>query len=87
MPNHKWTTEDDLMIFFIHKFGLENSPINRKEDIATKIGVTLGSINYRLGNFKALDGIGKATHFAKLSFEVHKKYAHLSEQELKKLAF
>ena len=86
MPNHKWTIEDDFMILFIHKFGIESSPLD-KEGIAKEIGVSLGSVSYRIGNFKAIDGIGKATHFAKLSFEVHKKYSSLSKQELKRLAF
>lgn len=86
MPNHKWTKEDDLMIFFIHKFGIDNCPLSKNE-IATKIGVSLGSVSYRIGNFKALEGIGKATHYAKLSAEVLKNYSALSEQELKELAF
>ena len=86
MNKHTWTKQDDLMILFVHKFGLKNSPLT-KQEIANKIGVSLGSVNYRLGNFKAIDGIGKITHFAKLSLEVHQKYSNLSEQGLKQLAF
>ena len=86
MPNHTWTEQDDIMILFVRKFGIENSPLT-KQDIADKIGVSLGSVSYRIGNFKAIDGIGKATHFAKLSKEVHEKYSNLNESELKQLAF
>ena len=86
MPKHTWTAQDDLMILFVHKFGIENSPLT-KQEMADKIGVSLGSASYRIGNFKAIDGIGKATHFAKLSQEVQKKYSSLNELELKHLAF
>jgi hypothetical protein len=86
MPNHTWTEKDDLMILFIQKFGIENSPLT-KQEIANRIGVTLGSVNYRIGNFKAIDGTGNATHFSKLSQRVHQNYSALSEQELRELAF
>lgn len=86
MSNHTWTEKDDLLILFVHKFGIENSPLT-KQEIADKIGATRGSVNYRIGNFKAIDGIGNVTHFTKLSLAVHQKYSTLSEIELKKLAF
>jgi len=86
MSNHTWTKQDDLMILFVHKFGIKKSPLTKKE-IAKIIGVSLGSVSYRIGNFKAIDGIGKATHYAKLSLTVHSKYSDLNEMELSQLAF
>ena len=86
MKKHKWIEKDDLMVLFIHKYGIEKCPLT-KQEIADKIGTSLGSVNYRIGNFKAIEGIGNATHYAKLSEYVYKKYYDLSEIELKKLAF
>ena len=86
MANHIWIKSDDLMVLFVHKFGIENSPLT-KQEIAEKIGVSLGSVSYRLGNFKAIDGEGKATNFAKLSDLVAKEYIALNMQELKNVAF
>ncbi len=86
MSNHTWTEKDDLMILFVHKFGIENSPLTIQE-IADKIGATRGSVNRRIANFKFIDGIGNASHVTRLSRAVHKKYSTLSELELKKLAF
>lgn len=74
------------MILYVHKFGYANSPLS-KQQIAHKIGVSTGSVNYRLGNFKAIEGIGKATHYAKLSLAVYERYSKLSETELRKVAF
>jgi hypothetical protein len=86
MPNHTWILKDDLMILYVYKFGFDRCPLTRQE-MADRIGVSLGSLNYRIGNFNAIDGIGNATHFAKLSQMVHERYSTLSEEKLKKLAF
>jgi hypothetical protein len=86
MNKHTWTEKDDLMILYIYKYGIENSPLTKAE-IADKIGVSLGSVSYRIGNFKAIDGIGNATHYAKLSFNVKSQYSNLSQEALKEKAF
>jgi hypothetical protein len=86
MPKHIWTEKDDLMILFVHKFGIESSPLT-KQQIADKIGVTVSSLTWRIGNFKAIDGKGKATNFAKLSEEIYKKYSNLVNAELRQQAF
>lgn len=31
MPKHIWTEKDNLMILFIHKFGIENSRLNKQQ--------------------------------------------------------
>jgi predicted transcriptional regulator len=86
VANHTWVEKDDIIIFFLCKFGIESCPLS-KQEIADKIGVSLGSVSYRVGNFKAISGVGNATNFAKLSLEVHEKYSNLSMQDLKSLAF
>ncbi len=86
MSNHTWTVKDDLMILFVHKFCIENSPLTIQE-IADKIGTTIASVNFRIGNFRAIDGIGRLTHVTNLSRAVHKEYSSLSELELKQRAF
>ncbi len=86
MPNHQWTLKDDLKILYIYKYGISNCCYSRNE-IAEIIGVSVGSVGYRIANFKAIEGIGSATHFSILSEEVHGKYNNLPEPALKQLAF
>lgn len=86
MKRHSWIEKDDIMTLYIYKFGLQNIPFS-KQDIANKIGVSVGSLNFRIGNFKAIEGIGKATHFSKLSLKVYNTYSHYNEEELRKIAF
>lgn len=86
MPNHTWVEEDDLMILFVHKYGINNCPLTRQE-IANRIGVSLGSVSYRIGNFNAIEGDGAATHIAKLSYDIYERYSALPMQQLRELAF
>lgn len=86
MPNHTWIQEDDLMVLFVHLYGVEISPLS-KQQIAETIGVSLGSLSYRLGNFRAIDGEGAAIHFAQLSQDVCDQYSALPMQQLRELAF
>lgn len=86
MKKHSWIEKDDIMILYIYNFGIQNIPFS-KQDIANKIGVSVGSLNYRVGNFKAIEGIGKATHFSKLSLQIYNLYSHIKENELRSLAF
>ena len=83
---HKWKEIDDMKVLYITLYGLKNISYS-KNDIAKQIGVSLASLNMRIGNFKAIQGQGKLTHYAKLSKRVYEKYHLLSETALKKIAF
>lgn len=83
---HHWIESDDIKILYIAKFGYENIPYT-KSMLTKIIGITMGSFSYRLGNFKAIEGVGAATHYAKLSKKVYDKYNHMDEKKLKELAF
>ena len=83
---HKWKELDDIKVLYITLYGIKNISYS-KNDIAKQIGVSLGSLNMRIGNFKAIQGQGKLTNYAKLSKRVYEKYNSLSETTLKKIAF
>ncbi len=86
MANHNWTEKDDIIILYILKYGYRNIPYSRS-DISKLIGISEGSLSYRIGNFKAIEGIGNAKNYTKLSKIVFLKYEKLPEKELKILAF
>ena len=83
---HKWQEIDDIKVLYIVKYGYQFLSYD-KNSVSKQIGVTNGSLSYRIGNFKAIEKIGKATHYSKLSKSVYDKYNLLSESELKALAF
>ena len=57
-----------------------------KADVAKLIGVSEGSLSYRIGNFNAIRGIGKATHYSKLSKKVYNNNHTKAPAMLQKLA-
>lgn len=83
---HNWILEDDLKVLFVFKYGFKECPFNRAE-LAELIGVSTGSLSYRIANFKAIEGIGSASNYAKLSKEVYDNYYHLSKKDLTLKAF
>lgn len=83
---HHWNEKDDIKVLYIVKYGYHHLPYS-KYDIAKMLNVSEGSLCYRIGNFKAIQGIGKAKNFAKLSKQVYDKYNNLSEKELCNIAF
>ncbi len=85
MANHNWTEQDDLKVLYITLYGYTNL-YPTKKDIAKLIGVSEGSLSYRIGNFKAIQGIGKATNYAKLSKKVYDNYHTKTQATLKSLA-
>ena len=83
---HKWTKNDDTITFYLFKFGLERIPYT-KAQIAKRIGVSCGSLAWRLGNFKAITGEGKADHFAPLSLRIYNEFKNTPELAVRKRAF
>jgi hypothetical protein len=86
MANHNWTKEDDLKVLYITLYGYTNL-YPTKKDVAKLIGVSEGSLSYRIGNLKAIQGFGKATHYAKLSKEVYDNNYKKDHATLQSLAF
>lgn len=65
MANHIWKEQDDITVLYITLYKYDIIPYNSSQ-ISNKIGVSIGSLSYRIGNFKAIQGIGKAKNVAKL---------------------
>ena len=65
---HSWTKDDDIVAFYLEKYG-EDALITLQL-VSQKMRMTVGSLDMRVRNFKALMGIGKLDHNARLSKEV-----------------
>ena len=85
MAHHNWTEQDDLKVLYITLYGY-TSLYPTKKDVAKLIRVSEGSLSYRIGNFKAIQGIGKATNYAKLSKEVYDNNYTKTQKALQSLA-
>jgi hypothetical protein len=81
-----FTEGDDLMVLFAYKFGFHNCPLTRQQ-MAERIGTSVGSVGYRISNFASLEGQGHADHAASLTKAVYQVYAHIPMEVLRAIAF
>ena len=81
---HKWAPEDDIVAFYLYRFEsrskIRGIPYSF-EQIAGKIGTSIGSLDRRMGNFEALDGAGNLDHWAMISEAVYHEYGDVAEQD------
>ncbi|GHU22265.1 hypothetical protein AGMMS50243_21530 [Betaproteobacteria bacterium] len=73
-------------MLFAYKFGFDKCPLT-KQQMAERIGTTVGSVGYRVGNFASLEGKGQADHAALLTQAVYQEYGRISMEKLKAIAF
>ena len=85
MNRHSWTEQDDIVALYFYKFG----DLGRTSSLAIvgeRRGMGAGSLRMRVGNFAAIAGGGRLDHAALQSREIYRRYADLSEPQLRKLA-
>jgi hypothetical protein len=69
---HRWSKEDDIVAFYLYRFGHE-SLMMTIEEISKRLGMSEASLKMRMGNFKAIDGEGGLSNYAKLSEKIYNK--------------
>lgn len=84
MKKHRWSKEDDIVAFYLYKFGTKNISISIN-DIANKLGISTASIKMRIANYKALDKGKGLDHYAILSKKVYEDYNSYSETDLRRI--
>jgi len=67
---HKWTEKDDIVAFYLYKFGDKDIPFSIG-DVGTNLGMGVNSLKMRIANFKAIDGKGGLEHFAGQSLKIY----------------
>ncbi len=86
MDQHSWSEADDLVAFYLYRFGTERLPFDMPT-IAERRGIKPGSMKMRISNFKAYAGTGKLGNIARQSVKVFERYRDTAEPELRNHAF
>ena len=86
MDRHEWSEADDLIAFYLYKFGTEQLPFDMPT-IAERRGIKLGSMKMLIGNFKAYAGAGSLGNSARQSVQAFEQYRDTPEPELRNRAF
>lgn len=82
MDQHNWSEADDLVAFYLYKFGTERLPFDMPT-IAERRGIKPGSMKMRISNFKAYAGTGRLKNIARQSVRVFERYRDTPEPELR----
>ena len=85
MPQHNWTYEDDIVAYYLCRYGLE-SLLFDLNSISKKLGMPSGSMKMRVNNFKALEAREKGIvdgliNWAQLSEGVFNRYKNIPKAE------
>jgi hypothetical protein len=86
MDRHTWSEADDLVAFYLYRFGTERLPFDIPT-IAERRGIKPGSMRMRISNFKAYAGAGSLGNIARQSVQVFERYRDTPEPELRNRAF
>ncbi|MBT3303220.1 hypothetical protein [Desulfobacula sp.] len=78
MAKHQWTKKDDVVAFFLYKFGDEDLIFDTAA-IAEKLGMSKKSLIARKGNFKYLDTGKGLSHVANSSESIYEKLKDVSK--------
>jgi hypothetical protein len=79
MPHHRWSNEDDIVAFYLYRFGPESLMMTIRE-ISELLGMSEKSLKMRIRNFKAIDGAGGLPHYTKLSKTIFNEYKNVSQE-------
>lgn len=80
---HKWTVEDDLLAFYLQRYGAAKLPYS-EELIAVRLRLSDASLSRRKRNFKYLSGDSHGlANFAKQSQQVYERYKSSLEPKLR----
>jgi hypothetical protein len=86
MDQHAWSVADDLVAFYLYRFGTERLPFDMPT-IAERRGIKPNSMKMRISNFKAHAGTGRLGNIARQSVQVFERYRDTPEPELRNCAF
>jgi hypothetical protein len=86
MDRHSWSKADDLVAFYLYRFGTARLPLDIPT-IAERRGIKPGSMDMRIRNFETYAGRGGLGNIARQSVQVFEQYRDTPEPELRNLAF
>jgi len=83
---HQWTEEDDLIVLYLYKYGIEDLPCTI-DSIARERGMSSASLRMRIGNMKAIAEGSGLSHYGKITAAVYLKWKNASNRRLRTVAF
>lgn len=77
---HTWSDDDNLITYYLYRYGDRKLP-NTKPEIAEAMGISMGSLSYKIGNFRAIDGQGNLDGYSRQAVRIYNQYYKLTADE------
>jgi len=85
LMSHSWTDDDELIAYYLYRFGDGDLSLNRKE-LSDILGMTLDSLSMKISNFKAVDGQGGLDGYTTKDVRIYKQFHMLPDGQVKTTA-
>lgn len=84
---HEWTEKDTIITFYITKYGTKGLYLKTEADIASYLGVTVGSLKMQMANFRALLGsqTGVLSDYSNIQEKVFNEYNDMTQYHFMKI--
>lgn len=79
---HSWSDDDNLIAYYLYRFGDSELNVTKKE-LGDILGMGIGSLSYKIGKFKAIDGQGDLDGYSYQAVRIYKQHSELSDEEAK----
>ncbi len=80
--SHSWSDDDNLIAYYLYRFGDDDLPVTKKE-LGDILGMRLGSLSYKVGNFKVIDGLGNLDGYSLQAVRIYKQYHTLPDDQVR----
>jgi len=80
--NHSWSDDDNLIAYYLYRFGDSDLSINKKE-LGDILGMGPDSLSIKISNFRAIDGQGGLDGYSAKAVQVFKQYHVLPDKQVK----
>jgi hypothetical protein len=78
---HQWTDGDNLVAYHLYRLGA-NSLHFSKSELAEAMGMSSDSLDFKIANFKALDGKGGLYGYSPQAERIYKQYSPVADTDL-----
>ncbi|HKQ47720.1 MAG TPA: hypothetical protein VJZ71_06610 [Phycisphaerae bacterium] len=80
--NHKWSEDDDLIGYYLFRFG-DAGLGTSKQELADRLGMGWASMNQKIANYKFLAGQPGLDHPSIQSRQIHSRYKDMPDDAFK----
>lgn len=82
--SHSWSDSDNLIAYCLYRLGNNSQTLGvDPSELGNILGMGFNSLNLKVANFKAIDGLGGMDGYSRQAEKIQERYSKLSDVELR----